>query len=816
MGCSAGGVYLGLSYFYGLARMVKDPEPPPSNVAQTETGAPAPTAADGNKNPADDEPVLREKKSKEQLPPEIKKTPAGEPLPAPDPKESSTQKPPAPSEKQAQPTPAEPPVGKPPLANPRSKPEPQNKESSPPSRPEPEPVKPEEKKEPPKQDPAIVGKAPPKKSAIAKLSDPIPSEEIELFDATYVMHAARPLGDGSGIEEFPAIVKKALLSGSNPNRIMPNVVEFRCSYRFVRGKPNPKRWYHLDFTVADRDGRTMQLAGTDEIHGSDMPMEGVFSGKQCLFDPGSAAFFHARLSCNPQSEAKLQNKGFRRYIVSVKEPTGVVRVIGQSAPSKLGPLGTPPDESAEFEPFPWTVPFNGTSRFSSTGELTPGKVMGVLTSFRYDLAELTGPGIYRQVDGVGAVLPDGKYAFYAGPSWAGKQKLVYTVTNGNDVKTYRFLLEVNGDPSTPVRGARPSKHVEANGRYVRRGNNVVLFHMPRPDGWVMTQDNVTLIIALGDQKQLVYFDTLKNVELQRTDVDFAPAALALQGKTLFAAAKNAAVVYALDSVTGKALKEFKLPEEAVHIACHPSDGVVYATTPSFDVFAMDPATGAAIKTSAKGQFIAVDPTKGDFVYTGLRTTKDDHIDLSGLDGKFRILVDKYGPRDPIMKFQVKGDQLHFANGQENAHSLAKSFHLSPDGKRVMLVGYGLRAKDDATTYTGTPVFGTDHLQTLLGKAPLGEEVRFHPVLNFGLASRRQGGFIQFNSTTFAETKELRVPNTWAVGAGHPEVAFLFGAKGTKLILWNDDDFNSGHGLYFLPLEFTPQERAILAKVYGKN
>src|SRR5207302_1306354 len=101
----------------------------------------------------------------------------------------------------------------------------------------------------------------------------------------------------------------------------------------------------------------------------------------------------------------------------------------------------------------------------------------------------------------------------------------------------------------PARGQR--RRVASKGR-----GRQALFPLPPPGGWVMTPDNVTLIVSLPEQAQLVYFDTVASKEMKRVDLDFQPGALALQGTTLFAAARGASLVYALELESGKVKKEF--------------------------------------------------------------------------------------------------------------------------------------------------------------------------------------------------------------------------------------------------------------------
>src|SRR5262249_51659397 len=46
--------------------------------------------------------------------------------------------------------------------------------------------------------------------------------------------------------------------------------------------------------------------------------------------------------------------------------------------------------------------------------------------------------------------------------------------------------------------------------------------LPSIGGWAMLADGVTLIVALPDQKQLAYIDTVANKELKRVNLPFEP------------------------------------------------------------------------------------------------------------------------------------------------------------------------------------------------------------------------------------------------------------------------------------------------------
>jgi hypothetical protein len=378
----------------------------------------------------------------------------------------------------------------------------------------------------------------------------------------------------------------------------------------------------------------------------------------------------------------------------------------------------------------------------------------------------------------------------------------------------------------------PEKNTSGNFRFMARVNNagieayvievvdttdyhMTLLSLSPPSSWVMTADNVTLIVALGDKGQLVYFDTVTNKEVKRVEVDFQPGALALQGDTLFAAAKGGSQVYALEPMTGKVKKEFSVGSDAVaHLACHPSKGLLYASTNKFDVHSINPATGTCTKTAAKGFFLAVDPAEGKYVYTGTQPPDRDEIMFKeGTDGTFRIYWDRWGRRAFIMKYAVAGDNLKYVSGQNNAAVNGWWMHLTPDGKRIMIVGGGgWRPKDDGAGggYV-TAVYNTDNLESMVGQAPHGLNIAFHPVLNLGVTNHLGSELTLFNARSL--TKRQTIPICKAQEAR--PLLLTFGGKGTKIILWNGPDVSFKQALYFIPLELSDGDRATLEKQYGK-
>jgi hypothetical protein len=338
-----------------------------------------------------------------------------------------------------------------------------------------------------------------------------------------------------------------------------------------------------------------------------------------------------------------------------------------------------------------------------------------------------------------------------------------------------------------------------------------------PGGFVMMPDGVTLIVSQPEKGELVYFDTVAEQEVKRIEVDFRPAAMALQGNTLYVAAKGAAIVYALDAKTGKQQKEIPLDGDGIaHLACHPAKGLVYASTTTLQVYAIDPASGTASKTRARGSFLVVDPVDAAAVFTGVQPPDQREIIIEDLPGgTIKIYWDRWGARAFILKYAAKGKDLKLVSSQKNAAVNAYTLNITPDGKKVLMTsGGGWRPPVEGGTGGGyiCAAFSTSNLATRVGELPTGTNMAFHPVLNVGVLNH-QGRDIQvFNPRSLIAGKTLNV----AKGADARPLLLTFGGKGTKVILWNGDNpSNPQEGLHFLPLELTAADRTALAKVYGK-
>jgi hypothetical protein len=343
--------------------------------------------------------------------------------------------------------------------------------------------------------------------------------------------------------------------------------------------------------------------------------------------------------------------------------------------------------------------------------------------------------------------------------------------------------------------------------------------VPQPGGWVMTPDGVTLILSAPEQGELLYIDTVKPRLLRRVEVDFKPGALALQGHDLYAAAQGSSLVYVLDARTGKQKKEIDVGGDAVaHLACHPSRGLLYASTASFKVYAIDPRAGKAHPTRARGYFLAVDPRGGKYVYTGLQPPqRTEVVTVTGPDGKVRFVYDDWGPRAVLVKYVVAGTDLRSVAVQTNAAVNGWWMHLTPDGKRItIVVGGGWRPPAGSGTGGGyvAALFSTDNLKSMVGQVPVGLNLAVHPVLNILVVNHHGLDLTLHNARSLVvrrggkvvlSRKECRTPSV-----------LTFGGRGRYIIVWNGNDRAGNQGLHFVPLELTAAERAALRKAYPEG
>jgi hypothetical protein len=340
--------------------------------------------------------------------------------------------------------------------------------------------------------------------------------------------------------------------------------------------------------------------------------------------------------------------------------------------------------------------------------------------------------------------------------------------------------------------------------------DVARFKLPSVGGWVMTGDNETLIVSVPTKNQLVYFDTVADKEVRRVEVAFAPTSLALQGKTLFAAARGASLVYVLEADSGSQQKKIKIPGEPVlHLACNPESGPLYASTAKHRIFAIDPAAGKVVRTKGRGLLLAADP-KGTALFAGMIKPYREKIKVSGgKDGALAIEFDNVGQRGTLLKYVPAGKDLKLVDGNANAAvGAGGALVLSPDGQKIVLVAAGGWSSLDKKDRSGPVVHGSADLKVALGAVPCpaAQDIAFHPVLNLGVALGNNVDLTLFDAKSLAVRAKISV-----AGAQHTLGLDLlaFGGKGTKIV------HLQGENLSFIPISLTETERAALTEVYGK-
>ena len=339
------------------------------------------------------------------------------------------------------------------------------------------------------------------------------------------------------------------------------------------------------------------------------------------------------------------------------------------------------------------------------------------------------------------------------------------------------------------------------------------FKLPSVGGWVMTTDNITLIVSVPSKGELVYFDTVNDKEAKRVEVDFQPTALALQGQTLFAASKGSSEIYALDLKSGKEIKKFKLPGEPVfHITCHPTTGLICASNDQQKVFSIDVPKGKVQKTEARGMFLAIDPVKGNTLFTGSIKPPEERIVVrGGANGSTIITFEVSGDRAKLLKYSISGETLKLIDGSDNAAIGASgTMHLSPDGKSIAFIaGGGWRSKTDESKHVEIAIFDTSDLRTMRGAVDVGapQNLIFHPVLKVGVGLGNNVDLHFFNPKSLVIRKKEsleRMPHTFWFNL------LDFGAQGTKLI------YLQGENLLFVPLELSAEDRALLKGHYANQ
>jgi hypothetical protein len=339
--------------------------------------------------------------------------------------------------------------------------------------------------------------------------------------------------------------------------------------------------------------------------------------------------------------------------------------------------------------------------------------------------------------------------------------------------------------------------------------------LPSVGGMVVAADGKTLVIAVPTTGKLVFVDSVAGREIKSVDVGFQPAALARQGKTLFAATTGAPTIHAIDIETGKKVKEFELGGEAVDkIACHPTKGYLYATNANYEVHAIDPATGKSTKTRANGRYVAVDPTDENLVYTNLHHSGKDIVIVQELPGRkaFRVELIKGRSQLVLMKYAAKGTDLACLAVNDNAATGGTGFGISQDGKLVAVAGQYKAPKQKGITHN-VAGFSTSDMTGMKGQYQMSyfpRAIAFHAQLDM-VAIVQEGvkpEISVFNSASFVKVDSFKLPRD-ALGT----YQLIFAGEGTKVVCATTSR-KAGVNVEFHPLSITDDQRAELKKRFG--
>jgi hypothetical protein len=322
------------------------------------------------------------------------------------------------------------------------------------------------------------------------------------------------------------------------------------------------------------------------------------------------------------------------------------------------------------------------------------------------------------------------------------------------------------------------------------------FGLSSSGAFVLAPDRKTLYVA--GRGQLMVFDCTESKELKRVWLNFRPNRIALQGKILVATARGDAQVHVVELDTGKVQKPIKVPGDPLNEIVCGAKGLVYVNDLKDQVFAVDPKTGTATKTDARARRLAIDDP-GSFVYAASVTTEK---------GAQKTTLRKYAPKG-------KGLSPAATNGKALEGGIV-SLTLSPDGKRIALVGEPVKPKAEGEEPGPAPVkvLSTDDLVTPTGQIDFGagiDTLAFHPILPRGAALKGDGTVVHFDTKTSAQTATAKVDP--APMGPHEPGRVEFVARGAKLVCWQpSSDGRKDRGtLTFFPLELKPEEKEQLEK-----
>jgi hypothetical protein len=432
----------------------------------------------------------------------------------------------------------------------------------------------------------------------------------------------------------------------------------------------------------------------------------------------------------------------------------------------------------------------------------------------------------------GDVLPEkavsGKAFAYQLPTDAGQK---YELMRGPAGMTVTADGKLSWTPGPgPARTESVTLRTSASGVFLCRievvedsGSSLAL---GKPGGWLMLPDGVTLVAALPDQGRLSFIDTVEFKETRHVDVPFKPGVVAQQGKQLFVAVQGAAMVHVIDVDSGAVTKDIKIPEGTVSdMVCHREKGLVFATTSSKRIVAIEPESGVAKATRARGMFLAIDPVKGDTLYSVIQPEIQDVLVIKELsNGRIALTAGVEGSRALLAKMAVKSKTLEVIAVNSNASTNGYLGRISPDGKRVAVVGGGgYRAapgqRGTFPTY-GVALFDSADIKSPQGVVEVGaypQDLAFHPVLPMGAA--RQSGLENalhvFNSQSLIRISSIPIgsgrPGQPDLPQVNPTRLLTFAARGTKLVYFD----GAGTGtLRAAALQLSDKDREILDKAYA--
>ena len=111
---------------------------------------------------------------------------------------------------------------------------------------------------------------------------------------------------------------------------------------------------------------------------------------------------------------------------------------------------------------------------------------------------------------------------------------------------------------------------------------------------------------------------------------------------------------------------------------------------------------------------------------------------------------------------------------------------------------------------GIAVFETEDLKTMVGEVECGAypySISFHPILNIGIAVKRENELIVFNGKSLAKKQSIKAPG------GEPALV-LYALEGTKLV----QHVNSGVEsiISFHALQLSEQDKEALKAAYQKK